>query len=251
MRSNAYFAEAYPTLFCHLRYLMVSIGLCAVVFLFHERAFADQTVHAKARFTDSPELSEVRRDLAKIDQDAANGIYDDASAIVGKDIKARDIYRRYIQRASSISEQLLSLRPRLTQNNQTMSLQQLGAFAQNLSAENQRFAGTFTHGEENFQTYQLIQTAITNLEDAINYWRISNRYRNLYRGSQKEQDQDQQILRLKIQTALNAIDQLKTIIQTREALSKDLAESQSQAAIDDINARSSHNATQQQPSPKR
>jgi hypothetical protein len=103
-------------------------------------------------------------------------------------------------------------------------LQQLGAFTQSLSAENLHFKGSFTHGEEKFQTYQLIQTAIHNLEDASNYWRIANRYRSLYRGSLREHMEDDQILKLKIQTALNAIDELKNIVHTRESLSKDLTD---------------------------
>jgi hypothetical protein len=216
-----------PTRLLRLRYLVGSIGLLLTLFLFHERAVADhsvvtdQSVRAKASFTEGNSTDELRRDLAQIDQKAAEGMYGEASVLVGRNIKARDIYKNYLERAEGISGQLLSVRPRLTE---TFTLQQLGAFTQSLSAENLRFKGTFTHGEEKFQTYQLIQTAIHNLEDASNYWRIANRYRSLYRGSLREHMEDDQILKLKIQTALNAIDELKSIVHTRESLSKDLTD---------------------------
>jgi hypothetical protein len=206
-----------------LRLSWVSIGLIILLFLFHGRAFADQSMQANARFTQGDNLAEVRQDLAKIDEKAAQGLYAEASRLVGRNISTRDIYRSYLEQADSISRQLLAIQPRLSQ---TLSLQQLGALTQSLSAENQRFRNAFTHGEEQFYTYQLIQTAIQNLEDACSYWRIANRYRALYRGSGQEHASDDQILRIKLQTALNAIDQLKVITHTRESLAKDLSPEQ-------------------------
>lgn len=225
MRPKFCLTQVNPTHLLRLRYLVVSIGLLLAVFLFHGRAVADrsvtadQSMHAKTSFTEGNSADELRRDLAQIDEHAAEGLYGEASVLVGRNIKARDIYRYYLVRADGLSKQLLSVRPRLTE---TFTLQQLGAFTQNLTAENRRFKSSFTHGEEKFQTYQLIQTAIHNLEDASNYWRIANRYRALYRGTLREHMEDDQILKLKIQTALNAIDELKTIVHTRESLTKDL-----------------------------
>lgn len=190
------------------------------LFLFHGRAVADQSMQGSARFTQGDTLDEVRRDLSQIDEKAAQGLYVEASRLVGRNIRAKNIYKNYLDQADSISKQLLATGPRLSQ---TLSLQQLGALTQNLSAENQRFQKAFTHGEEQFHTYQLIQTAIRNLEDACNYWRIANRYRAFHRGSGQEHASDDQILRIKLQTALNAINQLQVITHTREALTKDLS----------------------------
>ncbi len=170
------------------------------------------------------DLDTIRADLGKIDAHISAGDYAEASALVGQDIKARDIYTEYLAKASGISENLLRIRKQIELNDRTLTLQQLGALTQRLSAENMRFRDSFTHGQEKFQTYLLIQKAIENLEDAIRYWRISNHYRYIYRGSLMEQAEDDEILKIKIQTALNAIDELKGIMATREALGKDLEE---------------------------
>jgi hypothetical protein len=62
------------------------------------------------------------------------------------------------------------------------------------------------------------------LEDAIHYWRLSNHYRRFFRGSSKEHAEDDEILKIKLQTALNTIDELKAIMDTREALGKTLTD---------------------------
>lgn len=181
---------------------------------------AEKTVQAGAQYTDKAELDAVRNDLDQIDRSAVGGNYADASVIIGQDIKARDIYRLYLVKASEISEELLGVRTRLQGQADTITLQQLGALTQRLTLDNSKFKGTFQHGEDRFQTYQLIQKAVANLEDAINYWRSANHYRRFFRGSSKERADDDEILKIKLQTALNTIDELKAIMDTREALGK-------------------------------
>lgn len=185
---------------------------------------ADKTVKAAASYADRAELEAVRRDLEKIDAYASEGIYDNASVIVGRDIRARDIYRAYIEKAADISGSLISIRPRLEMQDETLTLQQLGALSQRLSAQNSRFRDGFKHGENKFHTYRLIETAVTNFEDAINYWRLSNHYRKTYRGAARERIEDDEILKIKLQMAMNAIDELKVILQAREKLNRDLEE---------------------------
>jgi hypothetical protein len=206
------------------RIVVPSIALMMALLLFAGWAMADKTVRGTATFAGNPDLDMVRHDLAKIDGFAAEGIFGSASVIIGRDIKARDIYQAYINRAAGISANLLSVRTRLQNNRDTISLQQLGALTQRLSAENLRFKNSFRHGEEKFQTYQLIEKAVSNLEDAIEYWRVSNKYRPLYRGSVRERAEDDEILQIKLQTAMNAIEELKAIMETRDALTKNLAE---------------------------
>jgi hypothetical protein len=206
------------------RFVYSSIGIFLAFFLFAGWGVAEVTVHTGVQYTDKAELEAIKRDLDKIDQASADGNYADASVIVGRDIKARDIYRLYLERASSLSEELLAIRQRLEGQENTLSLQELGAITQRLSLDNLGFKGTFKHGEERFQTYQLIQKAIINLEEAIDYWRTANHYRRFFRGGQWERVEDDQILKTKLQTAMNTIDELKGIIDTRNALSKDLLE---------------------------
>jgi len=206
------------------RYVLPSIGVLMAFCLFSGWGMAEKTVQAGARYADKAELDAVKADLGKIDGYAASGAYENASVIAGQDIKARGIYKAYLERASKISTELLWVRKRLDLQDRTLSLQQLGALSQRLSLDNTRFKGTFTHGEEKFQSYQLIEKAVSNLDDAISYWRLSNRFRRMYRGGALEKREDDELLQTKLQTALNAIDELKVIIDTREALSRDLQE---------------------------
>lgn len=207
-----------------VRILRPSIGVCLAIFLFAGWVLAEKTVKVRANYSDLVGLESVRKDLAKLDAYASAGQYSDAGVLVGQDIKARDVYRVYLTRASQMSDELLSVRIKLDLQANTISLQQLGALAQRISLNNQQFKGTFRHGEEHFQTYQLIQKAVSNLEGAISYWRISNRYQRYYRGSVRDKTADDEILKTKLQIALNAIDELKIIVNTREALSRDLTE---------------------------
>jgi hypothetical protein len=172
----------------------------------------------------SPELDEIRRDLAKLDEYAANKEYDNAGALLGQDIKARDIYKGYLARASQMSNELLGIRQKLTEHGDELSLQELGALAQRASLNNLQFKSSFIYGENEFHTYLLIETAVHNLEEAISYWRTANRYRRPYRGGVQHKVVDDEILKTHLQTAINAIDELKTIIDAREALNRDLNE---------------------------
>ncbi len=203
---------------------LTSIVWLTGYFLFSEWGMAEKTVQAGARYTNSAELEGLKRDLDQIDGFASQGLYAEASVIVGKDIRARDVYQKYIKRAAGISNLLLGVKQKLNEQGDTVTLQQLGAICQRASLDNTRFRDTFSHGEDQFQTYRLIQKAIVNLEAAISYWRISNKYRKVYRGGARERMEDDEILKTKLVNAMNAIDELKTIMATREALSRDLEE---------------------------
>jgi hypothetical protein len=206
------------------RLVTSSIGIFLAFFLFSGWGVAEKTVHTGVQYTNKAELDAIKNDLNKIDQASAAGNYADASVIVGKDIKARDIYRLYLEAAADISKELLTIHQRLEGQENTLTLQELGAITQRLSLDNLRFKGSFQHGEDRFQTYQLIQKAISNLEDAIEYWRTANHYRRFFRPGQWERVEDDEILKTKLQTAMNTIEELKGIIDTRAALSKVLLE---------------------------
>lgn len=141
-------------------------------------------------------------------------------------------YFAYIDKVNQMSDGLLSLKDRFDQRMTTMSdgestppqlilsLQELGALTQRLSVDNRRFKMQFERGEDQYQSYQLIEQAVTSLEDAVKYWRLSNRYRSLYRAEAQEKQEDDAFLTLKLETALTAIDALKTIQVMRERLKK-------------------------------
>jgi len=206
------------------RALGVIIQVCLFLFLFTGWALAEKTVKVEANYSPSAGLESVKQDLAQLDDYASEGKYDEAGVLIGKDIKARDIYRVYLSRASQMSTELLSVREKISLQLDTLSLQELGALSQRLTLNNLRFKEGFSHGEQKFQTYKLIEKAVGNLEDAIFYWRTANRFRHLYRPGRSDQKADDEILKTKLETAMNAIDELKAIVEAREALTRDLTE---------------------------
>ena len=200
------------------------ISICLFLFLFTGWAFAEKTVKVEANYSPSAGLESVKQDLAQLDGYASEGKYDEAGVLIGKDIKARDIYRGYLSRASEMSTELLSVREKMSLQLDTLSLQELGALSQRLTLNNLRFKEGFSHGEQKFQTYKLIEKAVSNLEDAIYYWRTSNRFRHLYRPAVTDKKIDDEVLKTKLETAMNAIEELKAIVEAREALTRDLTE---------------------------
>lgn len=139
-------------------------------------------------------------------------------------LKPRDLYRQYIAKTSQISQQLLRLKQESDTRKGGFSLQRLGALTQSLAAENANLNQQIRQGETALQSYQLIQKAITTLEDTVAYWRVSNRYRSLYRGTLQDKTDDDEILRVKLEAAFQAIEELKELEKVREALDKSLAD---------------------------
>jgi hypothetical protein len=170
------------------------------------------------------DLDEVRADLAKIDVRIETGPESVESMLQTVDIKTRSIYQAYLDQAGTLSQKLLTLRETINTRKQTLTLQQLAAMSQALSVENKRFKRGFHHGEEEFHSYQLIQKAVTNLEELVQYWRLANRYRSLYRGSTLALAEDDLFLKNRLQTALFAIDDLKAIREVNRLLDENLNE---------------------------
>ncbi len=172
-------------------------------------------------------LPSIREDLSALDEtlfgESQAVIQDPSQAILGKtSIQARVIYQGYLERAVGVTDELMLLREVLNQQGGQLSLQRLGAFTQALKRENHLFKDTFTHGETEFTSYQLIQTAVSRLEDALNYWRQANRYRRGYRGSVLAREEDDEVLKIKLQQARQAIEELHVITEARKALERDI-----------------------------
>jgi hypothetical protein len=147
---------------------------------------------------------------------------------IKNDVKARDVYRQYLAKASHISAELLNLRDQLDKSslkiNNEFTLQRLAALSQQISLDHQAFQSGFEHCEDSFYSYRLIDKAVKNLADAVRYWRLSQRYQTMYRGSANEQASDDEVLILKLTAARQAIDELKTVMDVRQALDADLKE---------------------------
>lgn len=146
--------------------------------------------------------------------------------IVGGEIKLQDRYRAYLAHAAEISRDLLHVRDMLGSQDRRLNLQQLGALTQRLSVARDRFREGLVPGEETFESYRLINRAVTSLEEAIVYWRVANRYRPWLRSSLAERAEDEDILQLKLQAAVNAIDALEEVVKMRQTLSRELDEDQ-------------------------
>jgi hypothetical protein len=134
------------------------------------------------------------------------------------DIKIRDIYRNYLAKASAITQALLRFKSDADTHEREFTLQRLSAFSQELVAENNAFKNSFEHGEEQFESYQLIAKAILSVEDAAQYWKISSRYRVLYRGTTSDKASDDESLKIKLEAAFQAIERLQAIEEVRKAL---------------------------------
>jgi hypothetical protein len=142
----------------------------------------------------------------------------------GLDIRNKEIYPKYLEKASVLTSKLVRIKTEADSFRENYSLQRLAALTQGLSIENTTFRDSFQNGEEQYQSYQMIQKAIQEMEDAIAYWRQANRSRMLYRGTQLEKAQDDEVLKLKLEMAFSAIEQLKGITQVRQVLDRNLEE---------------------------
>ncbi len=179
---------------------------------------------APPSFSSAQEQATVCADLARIDAAAVGGNYENASVIIGKSLEGRHIYRDYLAAADVISQNLLKLKTDLGQESGEISLQELGAKTQQVNADYAMLIKSLTHGETAFESFGLIRKAVTSLDDATRYWRLARRYRPVFRSGVVDKRDDDDILSLKIRTALEAIGSLDEIIKTRDALTKDLAD---------------------------
>lgn len=132
------------------------------------------------------------------------------SPVVGQPFKLRpyEIYRNYLKAIEPLSIELVAIQNRINAQQNIVSLQQLGALVQRVSIENQALKKTFQYGETEFDSYKTLQTAIHNLEDAIQYWRLANHHRRFSRSNTRYRSDDDEVLQLKLKTALNSIDNL-------------------------------------------
>lgn len=170
----------------------------------------------------SPEA--IRNKLRLLDGRVEDGPFRAGTATL--DIRAKDIYKRYLVKASTLTSKLLKIKATADIRKEKYTLQRLAAMTQSLSIENSVFKDSFENGEDQFQSYLLIQNAIANMEDAVAYWREANQTRMLYRGTALDKAEDDEVLKIKLQTAFSAIEELKGLDNVRKVLDKNLTEDQ-------------------------
>lgn len=137
-------------------------------------------------------------------------------------VKPKDIYSRYQQLAAALTAKLIRIKREAEQSNSSYSLQRLAAISHSVSVEHEALHVELEGGETQFQSYRLIQRAVLALEEATDYWRESNKAKDLGRGSQQEETMDQELIRLKLQTAMSAIDELQQFDKVRNTLDQNI-----------------------------
>jgi hypothetical protein len=139
-------------------------------------------------------------------------------------LRAQDIYQQYVEKAQTITQKLLKVKADADRQKTKYSLQRLAAISHSLDIENAAFQDSLTHGEGAFESYQLIQQAVLALNDATQYWREANQTRPLSRGTAADQAIDDEVLKIKLEQAFAAIEQLKQLDKLRTVLDKNLQE---------------------------
>ncbi len=130
------------------------------------------------------------------------------------------MYANYVEAADPISQKLIHILERFEASPEGLSLQALGGYVQWLSAENKRFKDQFQYGEETFASYKLIQQATNDLVGVWQYWRLSDNFKESFRGTKRAAFQDNQVIRVRLQSAREAIVELKELSELRASLNK-------------------------------
>lgn len=173
------------------------------------------------------DLEKVRQDLQKLDVKVQYGVTPvttekDLPGTNGETIKSQQLYQAYRKQIAGITKSLVDMKDKLDNRNTdpSFNLQQLGAMSHGLATRNKQVRHGFKHGEEDLQSYQLIDQAVRALDEAVTYWRSVYHYRQQYRGNAWEQTDDDDVVRIKLETALTAIDSLKQLQDTQAILKK-------------------------------
>ncbi len=183
------------------------------------------TFGPQAHAEDPFDFAQVQADLQKIDVKVQYGVSPAPEALPGthgETIKSQQIYQAYRLQIAGLTKSLLEMKDRLDHRDTdpSFNLQQLGAMSHGLVTRSQQVRSVFKHGEADLQSYQLIDQAVKSLDEAVTYWRGVTRYRAQYRGESWEQTDDEDVIRIKLENALTAIDTLRQLQDTQAILNK-------------------------------
>lgn len=141
-------------------------------------------------------------------------------------VRPKNNYALYQRLAAGLVAKLLRIKAENDSQSTpySYSLQRLAAITHSVSVENQALHVALEGEENRYQSYQKILQAVTALEEATQYWRQSNEAQNLGRGSRQDTNQDQEIVRIKLQSAMGAIEELKEFEALKLTLDKNIRE---------------------------
>lgn len=131
-------------------------------------------------------------------------------------------YQAYLEKADAMTRKLFRFRDRMRQQQGDITLQQLGAFCHSLRMERNALRAQLAGDQMQFESYRLMDTAVSHLEDAWRTWRNVRQFRENARSDTLAVAADDEALRIKLQRAQEAIEALHAISQAREALQRDL-----------------------------
>jgi hypothetical protein len=127
-------------------------------------------------------------------------------------LRSQDTYRTYSKRLFALITTMNKINGVLTESALSkITLQQVAALNHQLKLQHKQFRESFRHQEQQLYTYQLVLRAVLNLNDAVSYWQLSDRYKADTRGSSFEQLEDDEYLQVKLKGVLQSIAALKEI----------------------------------------
>jgi hypothetical protein len=121
-------------------------------------------------------------------------------------------YAQYEQKTRNLKQSLTDALAYLNSlQDKGPELQRISAFSAEVWLDWTEVEKLLTPEERKFKSFQQMQTAATELHSMTHYWINVERVRRVFRGSLREEQQDQQVIsakREKIETALKALDEL-------------------------------------------
>jgi hypothetical protein len=148
----------------------------------------------------------------------------DSGVIVGQRFQTKpyEVYRAYLRQTEPMIKELVDLQKKLDQENRTVSLQLLSAMVQRVSIENTALKQVVLPQNRLLGSFLEIQLVVTSLEDAVQYWQAANRHRRFSRRNLLFRVEEDTVLRIKVKTALNAIESLAQTQNDLKAVSLEL-----------------------------
>lgn len=128
-------------------------------------------------------------------------------------------FQQYLTKVAPLYDQLGRLFTHLESNaSKPISLQYLSANTHHTVLLYNRIWPTLTATEKQFSSAQLMQRAVTNLHEAVQYWRQRDLSQRPYRTSVVNAEEDAYVLKVKLLAAREAMAELQQLQQSVQLL---------------------------------
>lgn len=131
-------------------------------------------------------------------------------------------YLRFLIVAQRVLDRLYLLNKRIGATDANITLQQLAAMTHEIRLEADRYNQRREPNTDSLYSAQLIQRAVENLQDAVYYWQATDKVRAPYRSTLREKMLDDEVLRVKVKTAVQAVEELKTLQDLAQSVDRHL-----------------------------